>query len=84
MARGQNEWVSRGSLEAGDEAFDRLRENLHPVTGQKLTPRTKEYREASYVEARKALVDKWRYEGKHARTLVMGSRKPPHHDASSG
>jgi conjugative relaxase-like TrwC/TraI family protein len=51
-------------IEAGDEAFERLRENLHPVTGQKLTPRTNEYREASYVEAHKALVDKWRYEGK--------------------
>jgi hypothetical protein len=36
-------------IEAGDEAFGRLRENLHPVTGEKLTPRTNEFREASYV-----------------------------------
>ena len=67
------QWYGKGAkrmgiegkpIEAGDESFNRLRENLHPVTGEKLTPRTNEYREASYVEAHKALVDKWRYEGK--------------------
>ena len=36
-----------------------------PITGEKLTPRTKDFREASYVEAYKALVDKWRYQGKN-------------------
>ena len=35
------------------------------MTGEKLTPRTNEYREASYVEAHKALVEKWRYQGKN-------------------
>ena len=51
------------SIAAGNEAFNRLRENLHPTTSERLTPRTKTYREASYVEAHKALTDKWRYEG---------------------
>ena len=67
------QWYGKGAkrigiegypIEAGDEAFERLRENLHPVTGEKLTPRTKDFREASYVEAHKALVDKWRYQGR--------------------
>jgi hypothetical protein len=52
-------------MAAGDEAFERLRANLHPETGEKLTPRANEYREASYVEAHKALVEKWRYQGKN-------------------
>ena len=63
------QWFGKGAerigidgkaIEAGDESFERLRANLHPVTGEKLTPRTKDFREASYVEAYKALVDKWR------------------------
>ena len=50
------------AIEAGDEAFERLRGNLHPVTGEKLTPRTKDFREASFIEARQSLIAKWRYE----------------------
>ena len=56
--------IEGNPIEAGDQAFERLRANLHPETGEKLTPRTNEYREASYVEARKPLVEKWRYQGK--------------------
>ena len=56
--------IEGNPIEAGDEAFKRLRANLHPLTGEKLTPRTSEFREASYVEAHKALVEKWRYQGK--------------------
>ena len=52
-------------IAAADETFERLRANPHPVTGEKLTPRTNEYREASYAEAHKALVEKWRYQGKN-------------------
>ena len=68
------QWYGKGAerigiegkaIEAGDESFERLRANLHPITGEKLTPRTKDFREASYVEAYKALVDKWRYQGKN-------------------
>jgi conjugative relaxase-like TrwC/TraI family protein len=67
------EWYGRAAerlgidgnpIEAGDEAFERLRGNFHPVTGEKLTPRTKDFREASFIEARESLIAKWRYEGK--------------------
>ena len=50
------------AIGAKDEAFERLRANLHPVTGKKLTPRTKDHRQPSYVEAYQSLKDKWQKE----------------------
>jgi TrwC relaxase len=67
------EWYGRAAerlgiegqaIEAGDEVFERLRANLHPVTGDKLTPRTKDFRQASFIEARQSLMAKWRYEAR--------------------
>ena len=52
--------IEGNTIASGDIAFQRIRENLHPVTGKKLTPRTKTFREASYVEAHKELTGKWR------------------------
>ncbi|HEY5743425.1 MAG TPA: MobF family relaxase, partial [Terrimicrobiaceae bacterium] len=55
--------IAGNDILAADESFERLRKNLHPGTGEKLTPRTKDLREASFVEAQKSLLEKWRYDG---------------------
>jgi conjugative relaxase-like TrwC/TraI family protein len=55
--------IEGNTIHAGDISFQRIRDNQHPITGEKLTPRTNKFREPSYVEAHKELTDKWRYEG---------------------
>jgi len=65
-------WVGRGaellgiegnSISAKDEAFERLRNNQHPVTELKLTKRNKTTRNPTFDEARKSLCQKLRVKG---------------------
>ena len=62
-------WVGRGaellgieghSISKKDEAFERLRNNQHPVSGEKLTKRNKTTRLPTFDEARKSLCQKLR------------------------
>jgi len=40
MGRGSERLGLRGSIKAGNQAFESLRKNINPATGQKLTPRS--------------------------------------------
>jgi len=55
--------IESNSISAKDEAFERLRNNQHPVSGLKLTKRSKTTRLPTFDEARKSLCQKLRVKG---------------------
>ncbi|MCX6958172.1 MAG: relaxase domain-containing protein [Verrucomicrobiae bacterium] len=77
-------WVGRGaellriegnSISAKDEAFERLRNNQHPLTELKLTKRNKTTRLPTFDEARKSLCQKLRIKGDLSEGDILPSRE---------
>lgn len=77
-------WVGRGaellgiegnSISAKDEAFERLRNNQHPLTELKLTKRNKTTRLPTFDEARKSLCQKLRIKGDLSEGGILPSRE---------
>jgi hypothetical protein len=64
--RVKGEWLGKGAESLGlsgevhPEAFEALRINLRPGTGERLTPRTKETRQPTLAEAAQAFLGKGR------------------------
>ncbi len=55
--------INGNEISSKDESFERLRNNKHPVTGEKLTKRNKTTRLPTFDEARKSLCQKLRVKG---------------------
>ena len=72
------------SIAAGDQSFQRLRENLHPVTGQKLTPRTRRFARHHTSRRDKALIGQMALRRKKWGTVARRSRELPGDYATAG
>ena len=55
--------INGNEISKKDEAFERLRNNQHPLSGEKLTKRNKTTRLPTFDEARKSLCQKLRVKG---------------------